>query len=246
MSPEEYEIMRSVEDDYWWYRALRRHVVDAINPQFATGKLLDAGCGTGGMLATLRQRFRRMQLAGIDAGSRAVELARERKLDAELMQSSVDELPFASEAFDVVLSIDVITAATVDTNRAISEMRRVLRPAGQLILNVAAFRFLRGAHDVATNVTKRFTRPEIVQLLRAGGFIIERITYWNALLMPPVAVARWLSRRRANDQARSDFRPLPSAANAALRNIALLELHISRYLSLPFGTSLFAIARRNE
>jgi hypothetical protein len=64
--------------------------------------------------------------------------------------------------------------------------------------------------------------------------------------MPPVAAARWLSRRRAKQRPRSDFRALPSAANAALREIALLELNLSRYVALPFGTSLFAVARRNE
>jgi ubiquinone/menaquinone biosynthesis C-methylase UbiE len=246
MSPEEHEIMRSVEDHYWWYRALRWHVTDAIDSQFAAGKLLDAGCGTGGMLHTVRERFPRMQLTGIDASSRALDLTRERKIDVQLIQSTVDELPFADQAFDCVLSIDVVTAATVDANRAMAEMRRVLRPGGQLILNVAALRFLRGAHDAATNVTKRFTRAELAQLISAAGLMLERMTYWNALLMPPVAIARWLSRRRAKEQPRSDFRPLPNAANATLRNIALLELNVSRYVPLPFGTSLFAVARRNE
>lgn len=245
MSPEEHEIMRSVEDHYWWYRALRGHIVREIDPHFAAGKLLDAGCGTGGTLAAVRARFPRMELTGIDAGARAVELTRERNLDAAVIHSSVNELPFADQAFDCVLSIDVISAAAVDSTRAMSQMRRVLRPGGQLILNVAAFRFLRGAHDVATDVTKRFTKSGIAQLLRAAGLTAERITYWNALLMPPMAVARWLS-RRAKRRPRSDFRALPKAANAALRNIALLELNVSRYVALPFGTSVFAVARRNE
>lgn len=246
MSPEEHEIMRSVEDHYWWYRALRRHVADSIPPGFRNGKILDAGCGTGGMLQVLREQFKDAQLTGVDASERALQLTRERNTGAELLQANVDKLPFADETFDCILSIDVWTAASVSAERAARESSRVLQRGGCAIVNVAAFKFLRGEHDVAVDVNRRFTRGELASLLRAAGLRIERITYWNALLMPPLAIARWLSRSRMNRAPRSDFRPLPLGTNAALREIALLELNLSRYFPLPFGTSLFAVARRNE
>src|SRR3954465_10907280 len=104
MSPEEHEIMRSVEDHYWWYRALRRHIADSIDPAVASGKLLDAGCGTGGMLQAVRERFPDAELVGLDAGSRGIELTRERQLNALLVEGSVNQLPFADETFDCVLS----------------------------------------------------------------------------------------------------------------------------------------------
>jgi ubiquinone/menaquinone biosynthesis C-methylase UbiE len=49
--------MRSVEDDLWWYRGLRGHVVNSIEPAQPAFKLLDAGCGSGGMLERLRRHF---------------------------------------------------------------------------------------------------------------------------------------------------------------------------------------------
>lgn len=247
MSPEEHEIMRSVEDHYWWYRALRRHVVDSIPPKLRAGKILDAGCGTGGMLRAVRERFPDAQLTGVDAGERALQLAADRSdLNAELIRASVDQLPFEDAIFDCVLSIDVWTAATVNAEQAARETCRVLRPGGSAIVNVAAFKFLRGEHDVAVDVNRRFTRGELAALLREAGLSVVRMTCWNALFTPPLAVARWLSRRRGKEHPRSDFRPLPAVANTALRNIALLELNVSRYVPLPFGTSLFAVARRNE
>ena len=246
MSPEEHEIMRSVEDHYWWYRALRRHIADSIDPAVASGKLLDAGCGTGGMLQAVRERFPDAELVGLDAGSRGVELTRERQLNALLVEGSVNQLPFADETFDCVLSIDVMVSESVEPLAALQEARRVLRRGGQIIVNLAAFRFLRGEHDVAVDASRRFTRAELAKLLSCAHLTAERITYWNALLMPPVAIARWVSRRRKNEKPRSDFRPLPRAANALLREIALLELNASRYFPLPFGTSVFAVARRND
>jgi hypothetical protein len=114
-----------------------------------------------------------------------------------------------------------------------------------LILNLAAFEFLKGAHDRAVDVDRRYTRRQVRALLEGANFEIERISYWNAALTPPIALLRWLSRRRPSADERSDFRPLPSFVNTALRTLAALELRASRHLSLPFGTSIFAVARKH-
>ena len=238
--------MRAVEDRYWWYQALRQHVANIIEFSGPNFSLLDAGCGSGGMLAALRQRFPEAQLSGIDAFERGVHLTAERRLGARLMTASVHELPFPADSFDFVLSLDVWSHAGVDDALAAHETHRVLRPGGRLILNLAAFEFLKGAHDHATDVVRRYTRPKVRAVLEGAGFIIERLTYWNLSLMAPITLARWLSRRRiARDEARSDFRPLPAFVNTALKGIAALELSASRHLSLPFGTSVLAVARKH-
>jgi ubiquinone/menaquinone biosynthesis C-methylase UbiE len=245
MKPEEHEIMRAVEDRYWWYQALRQHVTNIVASSGANFSLLDAGCGSGGMLAALRERFPQAELTGIDAFERGVQLTAERSLGARLMTASVHDLPFPADSFDFVLSLDVWSHADVDDALAARETHRVLRPGGRLILNLAAFEFLKGAHDHATDVVRRYTRPEVRVVLEGAGFIIQRLTYWNLSLTPPIALARWLSRRFSRDEARSDFRPLPAFVNTALKGIAALELSASRHLSLPFGTSVLAVARKH-
>lgn len=245
MKPREHDIMRSVEDTYWWYQALRRHVADSIQPGRPNFSLLDAGCGSGGMLAVLRQKFPEAELTGIDESEHAIELCRDRHTGARLVCASVLDLPFPAEAFDVVLSLDVWTNAGVDDALAAHEAYRVLRPGGQLILNLAAFEFLKGAHDEAVNAVRRYTRSQVRALLEGANFLLERLTYWNATLVPPIALLRLVSRRFPREEARSDFRPLPSFVNAALNRLAALELSASRHLSLPFGTSVFAIARKH-
>src|ERR1700719_1794898 len=172
----------------------------------------------------------------------------ERGLGAQVLNASVHELPFPAASFDSVLSLDVWSHAKVDDALAAHETHRVLRPGGRLILNLAAFEFLKGAHDYAVEVDRRYTRPQVRTLLEGAGFQIERLTYWNAMMMPPIALVRWLSRMhvaRAPDEAPSDFRPLPSFVNTTLKRVAALELSASRHLSLPFGTSVFAIARKH-
>jgi ubiquinone/menaquinone biosynthesis C-methylase UbiE len=245
MSPAEIETMRSVEDDLWWYRGLRGHVLDSIQPPHPTFKLLDAGCGSGGMLARLRHRFPQASLTGMDYVQRALELTRERNIGAELVQGSADALPFGDGEFDVVLSLDVIVLHGIDDQKAVREMHRVLSPGGTLIINVAAFDFLRGSHDAATNMARRYTRPRLQELLQNAGFTIRSMSYWNMSLMPAVAAVRWASRTKAQQpNVRSDLKPMWPPLNALLSAIAHTELALSRKIPLPFGTSLFAIARK--
>ena len=246
MSPDEHDVMRSVEDHYWWYQALRHHVAASIEPVAPHFSLLDAGCGTGGMLSLVRQKFPEAELSGIDESNHAIELAGARATGARLLQASVHDLPFPAESFDVVLSLDVLSHAGVDDTLALRETFRVLRTGGRLILNLAAFDFLKGAHDCAVDVNRRYTRRQLRELLADADFLVERSSYWNATFTPPIALARWLSRfRPPADKARSDFRPLPGLLNSMLQGIAALELSASRHVSLPFGTSLFAVARKN-
>jgi len=249
MKPHEHDIMRSVEDHYWWYQALRQHVAHSIQPERPNFSLLDAGCGSGGMLAALREKFPAAEFTGIDASEHGIKLTADRALGARLLPASVHELPFPTDSFDVVLSLDVWTNVGVDDALAAHETFRVLRPQGRLILNLAALEFLKGAHDKAVEADRRYTKRQVRTLLEGAGFEIERLTYWNATLLPPIALVRWLSRMRlarGPAEARSDFRPLPGPVNSVLRGVAALELSASRHLSLPFGTSVFAVARKKH
>jgi ubiquinone/menaquinone biosynthesis C-methylase UbiE len=247
MSPKENDIMRSVEDHYWWYQGLRQHVAAAIHPAVPDFSLLDAGCGTGGMLNVVRQKFPAADLTGIDQSTHALELTAARKTGAKLISANVHELPFPDNSFDFVLSLDVLSSVGLDESLAVHEAHRVLRPRGTLILNVAALEFLKGAHDRAVDADRRYTKRQLRVLLKGAHFHVERLSYWNVIFTPPIALVRWLSRARSqrNEPPRSDFRAIPPFLNSILRRVAALELGASRYVSLPFGTSLFAIARKN-
>jgi len=245
LSTQEVELMRSVEDELWWYQALRAHVIDSLPPVLPTFQLLDAGCGTGGMLACIRQHFAGAKLTGIDLSESALELTRQRQTGAELLRASTNRLPFPDTEFDVVLSLDVLAFRGVDEHGALREMYRVLSPEGSLIMNVPAFDFLRGSHDAAVNQVRRYTRPELTALLKDAGFARARLSYWNMSLLPAVATVRWASRPTAEQSGvRSDLAPMWPPLNSLLRGLAQFELAVSRHIALPFGTSLFAVARK--
>ena len=236
--------MRAVEDDYWWYRALRSEIVSMIRPRKQDFSLLDAGCGSGGMLASLARQFPSAAFVGMDVSEHAVKLTAARLTGASLTTGNVNQLPFPDSCFDYVLSLDVLTNKGVDDRVALCECYRVLRPGGELLVNVAALDFLRGSHDIAVDADRRYTRSRMAALLRKTGFCIQRLTYWNMSLLPIVALVRWRSRKKPATEARSDFAQLPTGFNSVLTNLMQLELRASSVVPLPFGT--FSPCTRQE
>jgi SAM-dependent methyltransferase len=244
MSPVEHDRMRAVEDDYWWYQALRKEVACLMHPKRPRFSALDAGCGSGGMLAALALRFSSAVLVGIDLSEHALALTARRATGATLVPGSVNQLPLPNSQFDFVLSLDVLTNRGVDERAALREAYRVLRSGGELIVNVAAFDFLHGSHDVAVDADRRYTRPQLAASLREAGFCIRRLTYWNMSLLPVIALMRWRSRKTPRAEAKSDFAPLLTGLNVALARLMRLEFALSSLVPLPFGTSLLALARK--
>jgi SAM-dependent methyltransferase len=247
MLPQEYQTMRAVEDSYWWYRTLRSHVVRELASRLLPGAhVLDAGCGTGGMLDSLRRHPARWQLSGHDLSPDAVRLTRDRGFDS-ITQGSISSIPIPPDQCDAVVCLDVLYHKAVDESAALRELHRVLKPGGWLLLNLPAWDSLAGEHDRAVEGVRRYTPDRIRALLAPPLWHIESLHGWNALLFPAVWTSRQLSRLRnqtATGPAQSDLKPLPPFLNQLLAAILATDLAVCRSFQIPIGTSLFAVARR--
>src|SRR5258708_23532725 len=106
MDSAEYALMDHVEDSRWWYRAVHANV-EAMLQRFlgkSAGAILDAGCGTGGLLKRLGADFPANKLFGLDFEPAAVRRAA-TKSGAAAVAGTVNALPFADASFDAILSI---------------------------------------------------------------------------------------------------------------------------------------------
>lgn len=246
MQPPEYHMLRMVEDRHWWHSVLRGLVLDVVSDRLPPrGYVLDAGCGTGGMLACLRDKKPCLDTEGVDASGVAVQHCRERGL-TQVRLGTVHALPYEKEVFDAVICLDVLYHSDVNEGEALAEMSRVLRPGGLLVANLPAFECLRGSHDVAVFGARRYKTDEVGRLLAEHGLCCELSHYWNAWLFLPLLIWRRLSRKPAQKKAvpTSDLAMPPEWLNHLLSVGGKIDAQVCRALHLPFGSSVFAVARK--
>lgn len=243
MEPREYEAMAAVEAGHWWYVSLRAALKQYWNryvPREAA-RWADVGCGTGGTLALLDVPA--AFTTGLDASPEALELCRQSELK-RLARGSVTNLPYAANSLDVVTCMDVLYhRAAGDPAQALAEIRRTLRPGGVLFLNLPAYQWLYSRHDRAIHTARRFTRKKVVALVERAGLKVLKATYWNTLLFPLAATARVLSRR--DPSSTSDVKTVSGFANTTFLAVTSMERGLLRLTSLPFGLSVFVVARKN-
>src|SRR5262245_61971007 len=158
----------------------------------ARGRLLDLGCGTGGVLPHLAPYG---EAIGLDPAPEAAKYCRQREVP--MVVGSGLELPFADGSFDAVLALDVIEHVADDV-ALLREARRVLRPGGVLLVTVPALPWLWSSHDDVNHHFRRYTLTTLQQSLGRGGFRRERVSYYNATLLP-LAIARKFIQRLARD-----------------------------------------------
>jgi SAM-dependent methyltransferase len=240
MHPQEYLLMQEVEDSMWWYEGLHSNVIDAIRSTRRTsGKLLDAGCGTGGMLKVIKRHLPDLELYGTDISEQACEATRNRT-GATVSQGSIDALAYGDQSFNVVISCDVL-GYPIDVDAAVAGMYRILAPGGTLILNLAAYQWMLSYHDKAVGQVRRFNRKEAIALLRKHGFRIGFASYWNCFLFPLMV----LKRKVLPDPGRSDVhRSHPLVEKLFATILATERIFLRNRIPLPFGGSLLIIAHR--
>jgi SAM-dependent methyltransferase len=243
--------MADEADGHFWFRGTRRVIVDwarrAAGRPLEELRIADVGCGPGTTMAWLPDS---PHLVGLDAQPLALTLAKTRAPRAGLVAADAEELPLGEEVFDLVLCLDMLEHLD-HPEKAVEGMFRALRPGGSLVATVPAWPFLFSTHDQALGHRRRYRRPGLKKLISSAGFELRRISYYNALLFPPIAAVRLLRRghvdpRPPDEQevVESDLKPLPAPISRLLEETIAVERYLLRFVSFPFGVSLIAWAKK--
>lgn len=179
--------------DHWrglesiFHRNRRRVVRRLLNRYRAEPPMLDAGCGTGLNLASLPAGS-----VGIDINPRNIALIRQRLPDHPVIEGDIEALPFPDGAFGTVLCTEVLEHVP-HPGHALSEIRRVLRPGGQLIGSVPAhsfiwrLRFLSSTCPGDEPFHSEYRREEVVDMLHEFADVR---TWYSALRFNVMFAAR--------------------------------------------------------
>ena len=145
-------------DAFWAYRD---SLVDFVGP--GDGEALDVGCGEGRVSRVMKGLGYRVTAA--DGVAELVKAAREADSAHEYAVADATALPFADSRFDMIVAYNVLMDLD-DVPGTLSEMRRVLRPRGQLVISLV--------HPFSDRGTFSGTEPDSPFVVRGTYFGRQR------------------------------------------------------------------------
>lgn len=250
MEEREYLHMYEEEERHWWYVGMRAIVLSLLPPGSLPENplLLDAGCGTGYNMGWLRQHYG-ARVTGLEYSPCGLEFCL-RRGERGVVRADAASLPLSQDAFDLVVSFDVLSHLKDGPARAaaLGEFLRVLKPGGRLLIRVAAYEWLRSSHDAVIMTHHRYGRRELRDAVVHAGFRPLRLTSANTILFPAAVLWRVL-KKAGLAPAGSDVRARTRGAgplNRALASVLRLEAAMlrSNKFGFGFGLSVFILAAK--
>jgi len=177
-------------------RALRG--VSGCKDSSASIRILDAGCGAGQYVIFMNRLFDNAQIDALDGDSRRIsclseDFAHIKLNNIKLICQDLQELQ-GSEEYDLILCSAVLEYIA-DDNKVIANFVRALKPSGQMVIyqpvkitagnNRLKAGFERNVADRIAEkqlpLINRYTKEELIDLVKVPGLQIERIMYTHGL-----------------------------------------------------------------
>lgn len=236
-----FRTMYEVEEKHWWFQGKFAIALMLLAWAKAPGKrVLDIGCGTGFFSKMLIEIG--YEVTSIDSSPVALDYSRKRGL-ANLVTGDALKLPFPDGSFDAACALDILEH--IDDDRgALKEWQRVLKPGGVLLIFVPALPFLWGPQDEKLEHKRRYIKVALENEINKV-FLVERISYFNAILFLPVLASRYLFRLFPQLLKNRDELDITSKwLNFFLGLIFSFEKIYLTKFSFPFGVSLLSVSRK--
>lgn len=246
----EYDVMAKCERELWWYRCLHELTIKKVKQYSGIQNpvMLDAGCGTGGMLVRFKESGYQ-QLAGFDLSSDAVTYTH-TKTGIPIQQLNLNDVDqvYQKNSFDVITTLDTLTLLDEGGDKkVVDQLLSLLKPGGLLILNVAAIRYFRGSHDAVLHMKRRYTK-KMIRALITDPATIKEMGYWPFFMSPVIFFIRLFQRtvHKLNPNAitRSDVKPVPAPFNQLFYNLTRWENNALAWK--PWGSSLFIVLQKQN
>ena len=252
MNSAEYEKMQAAEGSHWWYKNLRRLTLEALTSDVQLpfdAFILDAGCGTGGMMMAL-QAAGFTNVEGFDLSDNAVGFCEQHRLKVSKGDLRLMGTQYQGRLFDVVVSHDTICyLSNTEQQRYFADVALLLKPGGRLIMNAPINPAFAGTHDLAVGIRERSSPEQLISLSVGAGLSVKRCWVWPFVLSSAIWLVRSTQRLKmrfgASQQSpESDVSLHPQWINHALLMLCRLD---ARMFTRPWwGSSCFLVAEKSE
>jgi SAM-dependent methyltransferase len=254
MQSPQFQMNSEIELRHWWFVARRRilaALIAKVLPPSPQSIVVDIGCGTGGNIAALAERY---ACVGIDPSGEAIALARARFPQVRFLAGMApDDLGDVSRQTRLLLATDVLEHVS-DDFWLFSRLLAATAPGAYFLLTVPADPSLWSPHDQSHGHYRRYDRARFERLWQGLPVTPLLVSYFNRRLYPLVKLVRVVNRWRgkAQGQAGTDFTIPAAPVNRLLAGIfagesrRLVRLLDGRGRGYAAGVSLVALLRREE
>lgn len=248
---DEYRMMYEAEEKLWWYRILHEKVLKEIQIKFQENKqikILDAGCGTGGLMSFLiKHGYKNIQ--GFDYSADAVSFCKERNLNVQQTDITNFDNVFSKESFDIIVNDDVVYQFDNSTiTNVFLTFQSILKSDGIIITNNNAFNIFYGTHDIAVGGKQRFRLSDFKKNFSTLQLKIVYYSYWSLILSPLILLVRFTQQVQLKlnlidlKNIKSDVTVPSNFVNNFFYKVVKFEESIFR--KGIFGSSLFMVLKK--
>jgi ubiquinone/menaquinone biosynthesis C-methylase UbiE len=177
---------KNIKEANVFYLQHTRIILGLVN-KFASGNILDVGCGDGYITSQISQKFK--EVIGIDISEQAVRIAKSKNPKIVFTAASCTNIPFSDNSFDTVVASEIIEHVNYEDGKTfLKEGRRVLKPHGRIIISTPNLsnpymKFLQIRHKNIEHL-KEYTKNEFVELIS----LHFKVIYLNSGVSLPIFI----------------------------------------------------------
>ena len=229
------------EEEYWWYAARRKIMLDWIQQfiQKDNSLILDYGCGTGKFTEFLLNLGYRVESA--DMSKKAIEFCRKRGLQNVI---NLNESELQSDRYDLIVMGDVLEHIEDDIG-ILKSLKYKLKPNGQILITVPAYNWFWSGEDHISHHVRRYTLSIVKRIVLTAGMRVKKASYFNTFLFPIIALIILTKKILfPKTQKETDLQEIWPPVNNLLKAIFESEKLWLRFLYFPFGASIIVWVKK--
>jgi SAM-dependent methyltransferase len=212
--------------------------------------VLEVGCSSGFLLRDLLAKLPNAKIIGADYTWGTLEALGKRLPGVPLLQFDLTRCPLPDAFADATVLLNVLEHIR-DHEAAIRHLFRITRPGGAVIIEVPAGAHLFDVYDRVLMHERRYDMRELVSLVEAAGFVVERKSHLGAFLYPPFYLSKRLNQRRYPPGVEVNERALVAGMIGAtgksswfMGGLMRMEAAIRQHVHFPVGIRCLLTCRK--